>query len=76
MVSTVEQRPMSRDADLHRQIMRLRQVDNHTNLLFLAVEYLSLADRDRRRGRFRRISPIVGACPGYGTCPCSRSRSF
>ena len=42
MVSTVEQRPMSRDAELHREIMRLREVDNHTNLLFLAVEYLSL----------------------------------
>jgi fatty acid desaturase len=42
MVSTVEQRPMSRDAELHREIMRLREVDNHTNLFYLAVEYLSL----------------------------------
>ena len=43
MVSSVEQRPTFQDAALHREIMRLREVDNHTNLLFLAVEYLSLA---------------------------------
>jgi fatty acid desaturase len=37
------QRPTFEDPALHREIMRLRQVDNHTNLLFLAIEYLSLA---------------------------------
>ena len=42
MVSSVEQRPTFQDAALHREIMRLREVDNHTNLFFLAVEYLSL----------------------------------
>ena len=30
------------DAALQNQIMRLRQVDNHTNLVYLAVEYMSL----------------------------------
>ena len=30
-------------APCKRQIMRLRAVDNHTNLAFLAFEYLSLA---------------------------------
>ena len=43
MVSSVEESPAIQDADLHSAIMRLRQVDNHTNLLFLALEYLSLA---------------------------------
>jgi fatty acid desaturase len=43
MVSTVEERPAIQDVVLHREIMRLRQVDNHTNLSFLALEYLSLA---------------------------------
>jgi fatty acid desaturase len=42
MVSSVEQRPTFQEAALHREIMRLREVDNHTNLFFLAVEYLSL----------------------------------
>ena len=42
MVSSVEERPTFQDAALHREIMRLREADNHTNLLFLAVEYLSL----------------------------------
>jgi fatty acid desaturase len=42
MVSS-EQRPSFEDPALHREIMQLRQVDNHTNLLFLALEYLSLA---------------------------------
>ena len=36
-------RPSFEDPALHREIMRLRQVDNHTNLLFLILEYLSLA---------------------------------
>jgi fatty acid desaturase len=35
-------RPTFEDRSLQREIMRLRQVDNHTNLLFLALEYLSL----------------------------------
>ncbi len=43
MVSSVEERPALQDAALHREIMRLRQVDNHTNLFYLALEYLSLA---------------------------------
>ncbi len=43
MISSLEQRPTFQDAALHREIMRLREVDNHTNLFFLAVEYLSLA---------------------------------
>jgi fatty acid desaturase len=43
MVSSVEERPAIHDATLHREIMRLRQVDNHTNLLYLALEYSSLA---------------------------------
>jgi fatty acid desaturase len=43
MVSSVEERPALQDAALHREIMRLRQVDNHTNLHYLALEYFSLA---------------------------------
>jgi fatty acid desaturase len=35
--------PAIEDADLHHEIMQLREVDNHTNLLFLGAEYLSLA---------------------------------
>jgi fatty acid desaturase len=35
-------RPTFEDASLQREIMQLRRVDNHTNLLFLAREYLSL----------------------------------
>jgi len=42
MVSSVE-RPRLKDAALQREIMQLREVDNHTNLLFLAFEYLCLA---------------------------------
>ena len=36
-------RPSFEDPALHREIMRLRQVDNHTNLHFLALEYACLA---------------------------------
>jgi fatty acid desaturase len=43
MVSNVEEHAAIQDAALHREIMRLRRVDNHTNLFFLALEYLSLA---------------------------------
>ena len=43
MIPSVEERPAFQDADLNREIMRLRQVDNHTNLLYLGLEYLSLA---------------------------------
>jgi fatty acid desaturase len=35
-------RPTFEDRALQREIKRLRQVDNRTNLLFLAIEYLSL----------------------------------
>jgi fatty acid desaturase len=35
-------RPTFEDAALQSQIKRLRQVDNHTNLVYLAIEYLSL----------------------------------
>ena len=35
-------RPTFQDPELQREIMQLRQVDNHTNLLYLAMEYLSL----------------------------------
>jgi fatty acid desaturase len=35
--------PAFREAALHRELMRLRQADNHTNLLYLAFEYASLA---------------------------------
>jgi fatty acid desaturase len=42
MLSSVEH-PTFENADLHQEIMRLRHVDNHTNLLYLALEYLSLA---------------------------------
>ncbi len=41
MVSTAEG-PVRSDAHLHHEIMRLRQVDNHTNLMYLAFEYLCL----------------------------------
>jgi fatty acid desaturase len=34
--------PVLDDAALQREIMRLRQVNNHTNLFFLAFEYLCL----------------------------------
>ncbi len=36
-------KPSFEDPALHREIMRLRQVDNHTNLHFLALEYACLA---------------------------------
>ena len=42
MVANVD-RPTFEDPTLQREIMRLRQVDNHTNLIYLALEYLSLA---------------------------------
>jgi fatty acid desaturase len=35
-------RPTFQDPELQREIMQLRKVDNHTNLLYLAMEYLSL----------------------------------
>lgn len=35
-------RPTFQDPELQREIMQLRNVDNHTNLLYLAMEYLSL----------------------------------
>ena len=35
-------RPTFQDLALQREIMQLRQVDNHTNLLYLAMEHLSL----------------------------------
>jgi fatty acid desaturase len=35
-------RPTFEDRGLQREIKRLRQVDNHTNLVYLAIEYLSL----------------------------------
>jgi fatty acid desaturase len=35
-------RPTFEDPALQRKIMQLRQVDNHTNLFYLALEYLSL----------------------------------
>ena len=35
-------RPTFEDAALQREISRLRHVDNHTNLVYLAIEYLSL----------------------------------
>jgi fatty acid desaturase len=40
---TTRQRPTFEDQALQRDIMRLRQVDNYTNLLYLAMEYASLA---------------------------------
>jgi fatty acid desaturase len=43
MVSSVQERPLFDDTAMRRELMRLRQVDNFTNLLFLAIEYLSLA---------------------------------
>jgi fatty acid desaturase len=42
MVASAE-RPTFGDAALQRELMRLRRVDNHTNLYFLVLEYLSLA---------------------------------
>jgi fatty acid desaturase len=42
MVGT-DQRPSFADSELQRQIMGLRSVDNHTNLLCLAGEYVCLA---------------------------------
>ena len=41
MAASVD-RPTFEDAALQREIMQLRQVDNHTNLFYLALEYLSL----------------------------------
>ncbi len=35
-------RPTFEDRSLQRQIMQLRQVDNHTNLFYLAIEYFCL----------------------------------
>jgi fatty acid desaturase len=43
MASSVDERPTIQSAALHREIMRLREVDNHTNLLYLFAEYSSLA---------------------------------
>jgi fatty acid desaturase len=42
MASRIE-RPRFEDPDLQREIMHLREVDNYTNLLYLALEYGSLA---------------------------------
>jgi fatty acid desaturase len=41
-MSTSAERPLFGDATLQREIMQLRRVDNHTNLAFLALEYVSL----------------------------------
>ncbi len=42
MVANVD-KPTFEDHALQREIMELRQADNHTNLMYLALEYLSLA---------------------------------
>jgi fatty acid desaturase len=42
MASRIE-RPRFEDPELQREIMHLREVDNYTNLLYLALEYGSLA---------------------------------
>ena len=42
MASRIE-RPRFEDPDLQREIMHLRQVDNYTNLLYLALEFGSLS---------------------------------
>jgi fatty acid desaturase len=42
-MTSPNQRPTFQDRDLQREIMHLRQVDNHTNLLCLAREYACLA---------------------------------
>jgi fatty acid desaturase len=42
MISRIE-RPTFEDPSLQREIMHLRRVDNFTNLLYLALEYASLA---------------------------------
>ena len=36
-------RPTFQDSELQHEIMQLRKVDNYTNLLYLTMEYLSLA---------------------------------
>ncbi len=41
-MAVTEARPTFDDRVLQAKIGRLRQVDNHTNLIYLAVEYLSL----------------------------------
>ena len=41
-MSATAARPTFEDPALQSQIKRLRQVDNHTNLLYLATEYMSL----------------------------------
>ena len=35
-------RPTFEDAALQTQVKRLRQVDNHTNFVYLAIDYLCL----------------------------------
>jgi fatty acid desaturase len=42
MMAASAARPTFEDAELQRQIKQLRQVDNHTNLVYLAIEYVSL----------------------------------
>ena len=75
LVSRVEKRSAFREPALHREIMRLRQVDNLHELAFSGIRVSEPCDRDRRRGRFRGVSRSRGACRGSGTCRCSRSRS-
>src|SRR6185437_4194087 len=41
-MSSPNQRPTFDDPSLQREIMQLRLVDNHTNLLHLACEYVCL----------------------------------
>ena len=73
MVANVD-KPTFEDHALQREIMRLRQVDNHTNLVYLALEYLSLAVVIGRPSCSRNTAQSWGS-PGTGTCPFSRWRS-
>ncbi len=63
MVSRLE-RPTFEDPALQRQIMQLRQVDNVTNLGLSGDRVSQSGGRDRQRGRFRGVPPVMG--PGVG----------
>ena len=63
-MSVTQARPTFDDRVLQAKIRRLRQVDNHSNLVYLAVEYLCLVAVIGGAVVFAEYRDGVGACVG------------
>ena len=59
-MTSISQRPSFQDPELQHEIMRLRRVDNHKNLLYLALEYLSLSSVIGSAVLFSQYREILG----------------